>query len=73
MTSATELRAVMRRSEVAERYGMHPNTVTAWVNSVTSGFPKPFKINGKMFWRRIEIEAWEAEQSSRASGEATAA
>ncbi|MBN6824122.1 helix-turn-helix domain-containing protein [Methylobacterium organophilum] len=58
---------------MADRYSVSVNTVANWVNNPSVGYPQPFKVNGRNYWRRAEIEAWEASQAGQISGEATAA
>lgn len=49
--------SIMLLNDIAEEYGVHPNTLTVWQRNPT--FPKPIKTNGKFrVYYRPEIEKW---------------
>ena len=34
-------------------------TLWRWLHDPELGFPKPFRINGRRFWKEPELTAWE--------------
>ena len=60
-------------SAVRARYGVSDMTIWRWLHNDKLGFPAPLRINGRRYWRLIELEAWEASEpaESRATGVTT--
>jgi predicted DNA-binding transcriptional regulator AlpA len=49
--------------QVRDRYGQ-VSDMWVWRRlDEDEGFPKPIRIKGRRFWRRADLEAWEATQS----------
>ncbi len=57
MISARQLRAMIPISTT---------TLWRWTRDQTSGFPKPVRINGRLFWRLAEVRRWLAEKREAA-------
>ena len=38
--------------------GLAPRTAERRLRDLSSGFPKPFRIGGRRYWRRGDIEAY---------------
>jgi hypothetical protein len=49
-------------AKVAQRYGVHPRSVTRWDKDPKLGFPAAISINGRNYRRRRELEAFERRQ-----------
>ena len=54
---------------VRMRYGIAKMTIWRWLQNDALAFPKPSRINNRLYWKRADLEAWEA---SRADGGAHA-
>ena len=50
---------------VRARYGISKQTIWRWLRRHELGFPKPTRINTRLYWKLCELEAWE---SSREGG-----
>lgn len=55
---------------VRTRYGIAKMTIWRWLQNDALGFPKPMRINNRLFWKLADLEMWEA---SRSEGGANAA
>jgi predicted DNA-binding transcriptional regulator AlpA len=57
-------------SAVRARYGVSDMTIWRWLQNDKLGFPAPLRINGRRYWRLIELETWEGSgpAQSRAAG-----
>ena len=50
-------------TQVRRRYGdMSDMTLWRWLNNPEMGFPRPYYFGRLRFWRRSDLEAWEAMQ-----------
>lgn len=47
---------------VLDRYGISEMTLWRWVHSKTSGFPKPFYMERRRYFRLSEVLAYEDKQ-----------
>ena len=47
---------LIEREEVTRLIDVHPATLRRW--AAKGVFPKPLKISTRIYWRRIDIEAW---------------
>lgn len=55
----------LTESQVAERYGVHKNSIRNWVKS--GKFLKPIRITEATYrWRLADIERWEEEKAADA-------
>ena len=50
-------------SGVRARYGIAKMTIWRWLNNDALGFPKPKRINNRLYWNRAELEVWEASRT----------
>ena len=58
-------------AQVRLRYGgISDMALWRWLNDEKLGFPKPFRINGRRFWKEADLSAWESGRAS--DGEAAA-
>lgn len=55
--------------DVRARYQRSHATIWRWTTSSQLEFPKPIQINGLNYWRRSELEAWEAKQATRSKAD----
>lgn len=46
--------------EVAEQFHVSNNTIRNWMAKL--GFPKPYYIGGKPYWKALEIKLWQQKQ-----------
>ena len=44
---------------VCARYGIAKMTVWRWLQKDALGFPRPSRINNRLYWKLTELEAWE--------------
>ena len=44
---------------VRARYGVTKQSLWRWLHKEALGFPKPIRINNRLFWKTAELEAWE--------------
>ena len=54
---------------VRSRYGITKQTIWRWLKRDALGFPRPKRINNRLYWDLAQLEAWEA---SRTEGGAIA-
>ena len=55
----------LTESQVAERYGVHKNSIRNWV--ANGKFMKPMRITEATYrWRLADIERWEEEKAAEA-------
>ncbi len=54
---------------VRARYGVTKQSLWRWLQNDVLGFPKPRRINNRLYWNVTELETWEA---SREEGGANA-
>ena len=45
---------------VRARYGVSDMSLWRWLRNEATGFPRPFRVGKRRFWRRAELEKWEA-------------
>jgi predicted DNA-binding transcriptional regulator AlpA len=50
---------------VAIECGVCQRTLSRWTRDATLGFPKPYYVNGRIFFDRAEVDAW---KNSRMAG-----
>ncbi|SFP63048.1 helix-turn-helix transcriptional regulator [Tranquillimonas alkanivorans] len=48
--------------DVQRRYRKSQVTLWRWARDPDLGFPSPFQIKGKNYWRLRDLEAWEEAQ-----------
>lgn len=51
--------------ELRARYRVSDRTIDRWLASETLGFPRPLVINGRRYWVRESILAWERERNEQ--------
>ena len=56
-------------SQVRARYGVSEMSIWRWLRDERLGFPAPIRINGRRYWRRHELEAWEASRAAASAPE----
>ena len=44
---------------VWERYGIADRTLDRWLKRHDLGFPQPAVVNGRRYWREMELIQWE--------------
>lgn len=64
MTTHDDERSLVPTREVVRRYGVTDRTLAAWTARRETEFPLPVVVNGRKFWRRAELEAWERTRSN---------
>ena len=65
----TSEKTYLPAAAVRTRYGIAKMTIWRWLQNDALGFPRPSRINNRLYWKLTELEAWEA---SRAKGGADA-
>jgi predicted DNA-binding transcriptional regulator AlpA len=45
---------------VAKEFGVTRRTIGTWIHDPKMGFPRPTKINTRMYFERPAIEAWKS-------------
>jgi predicted DNA-binding transcriptional regulator AlpA len=50
-------------NQVRARYSVSSQSLWRWLKSETLGFPKPLKINGRNFWKLVDLEIWETSRT----------
>jgi hypothetical protein len=53
--------------QVAERYGVHPKTISRWDANPDLGFPPPVVINNRFYRRLSALMVWERERAARSA------
>jgi predicted DNA-binding transcriptional regulator AlpA len=53
--------------QVRNRYGVSDMALWRWLRNEGLGFPHPIRINGRRFWKRKDLEAWEASRTAETS------
>ena len=53
--------------QVRSRYGVSDMAIWRWLHNERLGFPRPIRINGRRFWKRTELEAWEASRAAESA------
>jgi predicted DNA-binding transcriptional regulator AlpA len=56
-------------TKVAERYGIHRETLNDWFRSPTLGFPQPTKIRNRYYFSQSELDAFDAARKCKPNGE----
>ena len=54
---------------VRARYGVSDMSLWRWLRNEATGFPRPFRVGKRRFWKRAELESWEANRTSGLSFE----
>jgi len=52
-------------SSVPGRFSISPRTFERWLRRRDMGFPQPFKINGRRYFRDHELRAFQAKMEAR--------
>jgi predicted DNA-binding transcriptional regulator AlpA len=53
--------------QVRIRYGVSDMAIWRWLRNEQLNFPRPIRINGRRFWKRTELEAWEASRAAESA------
>jgi predicted DNA-binding transcriptional regulator AlpA len=69
MTDAAEADVYLTGPQLKRRYSRSHQTIWRWMKNPELGFPKPTKINGRLYFHRDQIESWERLQASNAGAE----
>ena len=67
MASASPTEIYLPARKVWQRYGVSECTIGRWVKDPRNDFPKPIYIGRFRYWKRDELEAWEARQAANHS------
>jgi len=54
-------------SQVRIRYGVSDMTLWRWLRNEQLNFPRPLRINGRRFWKRTDLESWEASRAAESA------
>jgi hypothetical protein len=55
-----QLTLYLNAAQVRRRYGGASDmALWRWLHDAKLGFPQPFRINGRRFWKETELTAWE--------------
>jgi predicted DNA-binding transcriptional regulator AlpA len=54
-------------AQVRARYGVSDVSIWRWLRNEALGFPTPIRIGKRRYWRRAELEAWEASRNGAAA------
>ena len=60
-------KAYLPASQVRARYGVSDMSIWRWLRDEALGFPVPIRIHNRRYWRRAELEAWEASRDGEAA------
>lgn len=52
-------------ARVRQRYNISDMTLWRWERDPKLAFPQPLRINGRRYWRRADIEAFELRQATK--------
>lgn len=52
-------REYLNSSDVMSRFGICDQTLTNWIKRSDLCFPQPVRINGRRYFPRSALEAWE--------------
>jgi predicted DNA-binding transcriptional regulator AlpA len=44
--------------DVADEFGKNPRTIKRWIEDDRLGFPRPVRINGRLYLDRQALEEW---------------
>jgi hypothetical protein len=44
--------------DVADEFGKNPRTIKRWIEDDRLGFPRPVRINGRLYLARQALEEW---------------
>jgi len=50
----------LRVAAVRARYGISDMSLWRWLRHPNLNFPRPIRINGRRFWKRADLEAWDS-------------
>jgi hypothetical protein len=64
---------LITKQKTARRESVSGRTIDRWVKDPELGFPKPFDINGRKYFRLDELEAWERSRAAAPSESVRAA
>ena len=53
--------------QVRSRYGVSDMAIWRWLHNERLGFPRPIRINGRRFWKRTDLESWEASRADESA------
>jgi predicted DNA-binding transcriptional regulator AlpA len=56
---------------LAAEIGIHRRSLARWLKDESLGLPEPTKINGRLYFDRLEIESWKASRIRNARRENT--
>jgi predicted DNA-binding transcriptional regulator AlpA len=66
-----EATTYLNAAQVRTRYGgVSDMALWRWLQDDDLGFPKPFRINRRRFWKASDLTAWERTRRSRVVDEA---
>jgi predicted DNA-binding transcriptional regulator AlpA len=57
---------------VRTRYGITKQTIWRWLKNEALGFPRPSRINNRLYWKLVELEAWEMTRTEGGADERAA-
>ena len=57
--------------QVRARYGVSDMSLWRWLRNEALGFPHPLKINGRRFWKLVDLESWEDSRTGGTDASAT--
>jgi predicted DNA-binding transcriptional regulator AlpA len=58
--SSSGITLYLNAAQVRRRYGGASDmALWRWLHDEKLGFPQPFRINGRRFWREADLAAWE--------------
>jgi predicted DNA-binding transcriptional regulator AlpA len=60
-------RTYLPASQVRARYGVSEVSIWRWLQNEALGFPAPIRIGTRRYWRRTDLEAWEASRDGEAA------
>ena len=52
--------ALIPAPQLAEELGITRRTLARWLDDPTLGFPKPTRINNRLYFSRFGVEKWKA-------------
>lgn len=67
-----DARTYLTAPTVQARYGITKQTIWRWLKRDALGFPRPKRINNRLYWALADLESWEATRTEGGADERAA-
>lgn len=62
MNASTNSTELVPAPALAKEFGVNRRTISRWLVDDRLQFPKPTRINHRLYFRRVDVESWKIER-----------